>query len=923
MLKGTLQIILGKSPELGYLGLITLLVIGLMNIVHNLTYVRPTDGGVWAEVEGSLHVQKTDLDIDTPLRIGDVLVRIDDIDVAGLSDYKSLLLSLPIGSKHLYSLDRMGSPYEPWVVIRGEKGEFAIAHYAFAFSGFFYLIFLFLILSQNVNLRLRKSLVSMCFFVYLTFVFHHTNRFSLIDWISFFLDHFGGILLPSSMATIILRLLLERSKWLPFMQATHWIPTLLLASMNLYWFLLMAWGVESPLGASFFNDIRLVQDRWSGGLIVLCLLLLNLVSGLSLKPKNHAFFWMVSWLPFGLTLLNLDFPFSETLSGVAPCILPLALTFHWSRRGLLDLGDIGKKVVVYLSVAFVLTLGLLVLIGLSLLVLGSQISSSAQNTALSISVVVAAVSYSPLKFYIAEQLDRLIYGKRYGSIKTLTDFSGMNRADTNIDDFLILIQSRIKNAFLLDKCLAFKVLDDPDTFVSVDKQLPSRKLILDDSNEKLLAGDLTTGAFVKAYFQSGSETNGLRSHDYIAPVRVSGKLAALVIFSKEEDNPKFSPEDYRLLKNLFDQCDVLMENMKLYQSEKGNAARISELKEYNENIIESSNVGILTTDSLGKAVSCNSTLAHLAGLDKSHILKMHFEKLFRRKRLKNQHQTNTGFTFEGYYRNTKGNVLLLQIKESPLKTKENEVYGRLYLIEDIRDKKRIEERMMQQEKLASIGLLAAGVAHEINTPLTGIASYAQFLSGDSSLNDDQKELLDLIQNQSQRAASIVNELLHFSRKKSTPKGPIDLRAVLSQTLRFLAHQVQKERVEIAVTESEQPAMVNGYEDQMQQVFINLIVNAMDAMPGGGKLEIRVITGTEFVEVCFKDSGIGMDELTKSHIFDPFFTTKEVGKGTGLGLAVVYTILQDHGCAVDVESTLDVGTRFQLQFPLLKKGLGEL
>jgi signal transduction histidine kinase len=130
----------------------------------------------------------------------------------------------------------------------------------------------------------------------------------------------------------------------------------------------------------------------------------------------------------------------------------------------------------------------------------------------------------------------------------------------------------------------------------------------------------------------------------------------------------------------------------------------------------------------------------------------------------------------------------------------------------------------------------------------------------------------------------------------------------------LSHQIQKRKVRIHLHQPNDSAIINGYANQIQQVYLNLIVNAMDAMPEGGTIEIGLTVNTNGIELWFKDQGIGMDAETKSHIFDPFFTTKEVGKGTGLGLAVVYRILQDHGASIEVESEPGRGCSFILLFP---------
>ncbi len=905
-----------KSRSLDYTLLIILVVVGLMNIVHNLTFQRPTDGAEWAEDKGKLVVLDTDKHAETRLQIGDVLLGIDDqlfSSENAYGEYLDYLYELPIGSKHLYILERSGNTYEPWVTIRGLKDGANREYYLYAVSGFVYLIFLLLILSQDVIYGSKRSLITFCFFVFLTFVFHPTDRFALLDWISFALDEVGMMLLPSALAGVALNQCLARSRWLPFLQALHWIPSLLLMVFFIHWLFLVTWWGSEKLGADFLETINAIRGGWGGALIIFAVLLLIVLAEMRGKEKkNFSFFWAVSWVPFALTLWRLDFPSSSTIAGIAPLFLPLALVFDWSRRGDLYLGDIGKKVGVYFVVVFALLLGYFVFLGIFQVLLGARISSDGQTIVLGIGIMFAAISYSPLKRYVAELMDRLIYGKRFESIKVLSDFSGINRADTNIDEFLYIILTRIKKAFALEKGMAFKVGEHDRVFKSIDTMNEKRTILFDQHHPELLAGEIIRGHECETKALEGEHP--FLANDYICPIRVTGKLTALIAFSMEGGDGNLSPEELRLLESLLNQCNVLMENMDLYQAVNQKAHSIMQLKEYNENIIESSRIGILTTDEMGRAVSCNSALAELAGLAKDAVLGKTFEDLFHQGKIRNQRQVRSGFTMEGDFTNGNGQDLILETQRTPLKTKENVVYGTLYLVEDIREKKKVQEQLQQQEKLASIGLLAAGVAHEINTPLTGITSYSQILVKDADLDTDQKELLSLIMAQSQRAANIVNELLNFSRKESAPKGAVDLLTVLNQTLRFLSHQIQKHKVQVTVREPSGEPLIEGYANQIQQVFVNLIVNAMDAMPEGGRLEIGIVEDASRVVIWFRDSGVGMDMETRTRIFDPFFTTKEVGKGTGLGLSVVFNILQDHGASVDVKSRPEGGTTFTIQFP---------
>ena len=216
--------------------------------------------------------------------------------------------------------------------------------------------------------------------------------------------------------------------------------------------------------------------------------------------------------------------------------------------------------------------------------------------------------------------------------------------------------------------------------------------------------------------------------------------------------------------------------------------------------------------------------------------------------------------------------------------------------------------------MASIGMLAAGVAHEVNTPLAGISSYTQLLR--EQVDDaPQAALLEKIEKQTFRAAKIVNNLLNFSRSAGAEMEPLDVNKIVLDVLSLLEHQLEKSRIKVRKELLSDLPAVRGNENRLQQVFFNLVLNARDAMPSGGwlTLETRADEGdTVVLEV--RDTGVGIKREDIKRIYDPFFTTKGIGRGTGLGLSVSYGIVQEHGGAIFVDSTPGLGTRFQVALP---------
>ncbi len=244
--------------------------------------------------------------------------------------------------------------------------------------------------------------------------------------------------------------------------------------------------------------------------------------------------------------------------------------------------------------------------------------------------------------------------------------------------------------------------------------------------------------------------------------------------------------------------------------------------------------------------------------------------------------------------------------------------------EDITDRIEATRAVARAEKLAAVGRLAAGVVHEINNPLATISACAEALesrvnegafAGSNAL-EDLREYLGLIRSEAFRCKSITMGLLDFSRTRTTGRTRVDLGHVIDSAARLLSHQKSGDDVKFQIQASEDLPPVSGDAGQLQQVIIALAANAMDAMPQGGLLTIATKPNGKTVLIEVSDTGLGIEPENVPKIFEPFFTTKEVGKGTGLGLAVCYGILAEHGGSLDVQSTVGVGTTFTISLPAI-------
>ncbi|MFB3142662.1 MAG: sensor histidine kinase, partial [Acidobacteriota bacterium] len=235
--------------------------------------------------------------------------------------------------------------------------------------------------------------------------------------------------------------------------------------------------------------------------------------------------------------------------------------------------------------------------------------------------------------------------------------------------------------------------------------------------------------------------------------------------------------------------------------------------------------------------------------------------------------------------------------------------------DDITEKVQLENQLLQAEKLSSIGLLAAGIAHEINTPLTGVCSYTQMLLKETPPQDRRHEMLKKIEKQGFRASSIVESLLNLARVGDSDFQEVDVNSLMLETLSLLDHQFRAASIDVKLDlDPVLPStLANG--GKLQQVFMNLFLNAKDAMPEGGQLRVRTHCEDSQLVVKIEDTGTGISEEDIKRIYDPFFTTKELGKGTGLGLSVCYGIIQEHSGRITVTSRPGLGSAFRVQLPL--------
>jgi two-component system NtrC family sensor kinase len=228
--------------------------------------------------------------------------------------------------------------------------------------------------------------------------------------------------------------------------------------------------------------------------------------------------------------------------------------------------------------------------------------------------------------------------------------------------------------------------------------------------------------------------------------------------------------------------------------------------------------------------------------------------------------------------------------------------------------------LVQTEKLASLGRMAAGVAHEINNPLTGIVTFAHLMKNNARPDSPEAEDLNVIIEQAERCAKIIKNLLTFARATPSEKGEVNVNDLLNRTIYMLRSQEKFHNIKFNISLNETSLNILGDTSQLQQIFLNMFINAADAMNGRGAITVAtrktIVDNKSFVEIEFTDIGSGIPENVLGKLFEPFFTTKPVGKGTGLGLSVSHGIVKHYGGHIDVKSKVGEGTSFFIKLPLI-------
>jgi two-component system NtrC family sensor kinase len=703
-------------------------------------------------------------------------------------------------------------------------------------------------------------------------------------------------------------------------------------------------GSSGNLTGETFSRTMDALDRAELALLLVCAAgaVLVLVRGFR-QLKSHTARRQLRWIAWGAGLgvgpfavgyalpwaLGIDPPLALQYTAVPLGLVPLTFASAIVRYRLRDVEVIVKRGLAYaafLGASVALYFALRKLVGFLFTNDGDPRSWLVALLATMVIVLLA----QPVKDAVQNALDRAFYRDRYDYRRALVGFARDLNSDLDVVRLGQRLVTRIVETFVVDRMALMLADERSGDFGSIGDfglatpvpRLSRRSSLmarLDAGHVVALDDPMAAARFLAEEVEFWRDAGIL----YFVPcVFEGGAIAVLALGRKESDEP-FNSEDLALLAAVAGQVATALENGRLYRQLQLKAEELGRMREFNDNILESLDAGLVVFDVDERIARWNRALEGFCGVARDQAIGRALGEIFEAPFVEAlraaRRESPAGTTLHRMpLANRDGaSRLLVNATAVPLRSPVGAAIGTILLVEDVTERVRLQQQLQIAEKMASIGLLAAGVAHEVNTPLTGISSFTQMLLDGADPSDPKTALLEKIERQTFRAAKIVSGLLNLSRPGVSGSEPtrVDLNAVLTDVFSLLEHQFEVARIKVRRELSASPVPVWGIEPQLQQVFLNLFLNARDAMPSGGWLTVTTRVDGDRVVSEVGDTGSGIQPEHVSRIYDPFFSTKAIGRGTGLGLSITYGIVREHGGDVRCESTPGLGTRFTLTLPL--------
>ncbi len=788
----------------------------------------------------------------------------------------------------------------------------------------------------------------LCVAFFGVFTFSFSGSLNQLDWIFYWADDVAMLLLPP--------LFLHFTLVFPERRARSWTRLkAMTALVPLFYAPAFALGVARMLAVARATDNeRLFTGTMSnidrGELVYLAVCFL---AGLAVlvqarrQPLSGTARRQLRWILWGTALgagpfavmyalpwaFGFNPPVIIQLTAIPLGLLPLTFASAIVRYRLMDVEVIIKRGLVYTAVVSAIVAIYAVLLRVATQYLATDAAQHNSVIALLATLVVVLLA-RPVKSAMQDTLDRMFYRDRYDYRRALVGFARDLNSDLDLDRLSARLVTRVMETLEVDRMALMLGDEHSDEFLPIGVSgFPGGTPAL--ARQSGIGGRLERGATVAlddplaAARFSAEEIEFWRDTGiyYFVPCVFKENAIAVLALGRKGSGEPLNSEDMALLTAVAGQVATALENGRLYRQLQMKADELDRMREFNENILESLDDGLVVLDVGERIVRWNRALEQLCGLSRAQAVNRRLDEVFEPtfvEALRGAWRENPGGA--ALYRVPLarpggGERLLLNVTIVPLQAPGAGgvvTAGTIALFEDISGRVRLEEQLQISEKMASIGLLAAGVAHEVNTPLTGISSFTQMLLKGADPSDPKTRVLEKIERQTFRAAKIVNGLLNLSRPAGaggSEFGPVDVHEVIADVLSLLEHQLEVGSIKVRRELLAAPSVVRAIEHQLQQVFLNLFMNARDAMPKGGWLSVSTRVDGRRLVIEVGDTGSGIPAEHLARIYDPFFSTKVIGQGTGLGLSITYGIVREHEGAIQCDSVVGQGTRFALTLPL--------
>jgi two-component system, NtrC family, sensor kinase len=891
------------------------------------------------------------------IRVNDILKSIQSAPVTDTSDVPRRLAYVGAWAKAAYVVSRpsAGTGAEvdvPATVIVGEAARGIAITWQYVVGVAYLAIGLFVYFRRGSAYKARHFYI-FCLTSFIFSCFHRTGKLNGFDQAIDWGNLIAGWLAPALFLHFCLTFPEPRTWFKRYWALAIYLPGAILT--------LVTAGFASGLFLSPGNsalDVREALDRSWMGLLTATYLISGLVLQAGYRKAEDPIVrqqlkWLRNGMLFGFApfaVLNaipyvLDLPFHSWMNYavVTLPLIPLTIAIAIVRYRLMDVDVIFRRGYAY-TLATLLVLAAFYGVVFSLGSLVQKNFKDLGNTGLITVMLIAAFLFQPLRNWIQERLDRYFYRDRYDYRRTLIEFARELNSETDLDHMMRSVADRLMQTLSI-RHVAFFLAETDQTAsqwrLRLSRDSSALPLHSPGSLDLSFLDWPQTAPYI--FFErtryhldaiAGSWPATVRQTiadldlNYYVPCTVRGRTIAFLGVSRTEKGEYLSSDDVELLQTLSNYVGIATENANLYRSLKQKVDEYERLKEFSENIVESINVGILAAGLDDRVESWNTQMERLSGIGRADAVGRTLAELFPATLVQQFERTRGEMRIhhlDKFALDTRKGESSMNIAIAPLVSRDNEQIGRLVIFDDVTDRAELERRLVQADKLSSIGLLAAGVAHEVNTPLAVISTYAQMLAKQVAEDDQKSRILEKIARQTFRASEIVNSLLNFSRTSTSELVEVQLNRVIQETLSLLEHQLKKAGIEVRTKFDSNLEPVKGNPGKLQQVFLNLILNARDAMEPRGVLEVVTraalnSSGEKGVIVEVTDTGHGIAPEHLSRIYDPFFTTKSAKKGTGLGLSVTYGIIQEHGAAIEAISRPGEGTCFHLEFPAIHKAV---